>query len=877
MAIVDKVTLKLQLEGFAGIKGIDSDFKKFTSTLKLTKPQLDKFIRGITKVHGNTKLSKIAFEGQISALTKLRNNVGIGTVAYKRLGEEINKVKTKMDSLSGSANKQGGFLGKMQKRLGKGGTAALAGAAGRFLPASAQIGGIAGFADGGGVKGAIKGAGIGLAVDAVAGGISYGKEAAVYASEIEKLRIALKGVTKDQETFEKGLAVISETSKKLNVPIAASTRQFTTLSASVLGAGGTIEDAETVFTGVSNAIKATGGNAEDVQSAIRAMSQIFGKGKVTAEELQGRLGERLAGAVVKFAAANGSSLQKLQKDLRDGTVGLDQVITFAEKLNVDFADTAEKVANSSADAGQRLKVQMDDLKLAVGQAVLPIGAAFQKTFADIVSGITQNKGAMDAIILTIKAIGVSVFATFAAVKFLVRVFVDLAKILYHIANLEFGKAMKVAQEGLKDTRENLIDDAKSLADISGSDIFNLNQKPVELPATYKVMGVTYDAKTGAAITKPKGLATLTGDSDENEIAKISKGTKLLQQQERLLALKEIEDKFEQQILKRKQEAVIEAEKINQMKVGEGKDDDITAEQKAKALANNEELLQKDLAKIELAKAEAQSKKELANAKILLDLGEITEKEYENLEIKNQALAAFKALGGEGNEFGLTLDQIKEKLTGVKTETNTFAEGFKKVYEAATDLKTNISNLAVQGIDRLGDAFADFVVTGKASFKELAASILADLGRMIAKALFLKALVNFIPGLGGLLGLEKGGVVKKGKVIENATGNVFAKNKIVPYAKGGIVDKPTIFPMAKGMGLMGEAGAEGVLPLKRGKDGKLGVISQGGGVSNVTVNVDASGSSVEGDTNGAEQLGAAISQAIQAELLEQKRPGGLLYN
>ena len=78
--------------------------------------------------------------------------------------------------------------------------------------------------------------------------------------------------------------------------------------------------------------------------------------------------------------------------------------------------------------------------------------------------------------------------------------------------------------------------------------------------------------------------------------------------------------------------------------------------------------------------------------------------------------------------------------------------------------------------------------------------------------------------------------------------------------------------------MAEAGyPEAIMPLKRGKDGKLGVISQGGGVSNVTVNVDASGSSVEGDNDGAEQLGLAISQAIQAELLEQKRPGGLLYN
>ena len=70
------------------------------------------------------------------------------------------------------------------------------------------------------------------------------------------------------------------------------------------------------------------------------MTQIFGKGKVSAEELQGQLGERLAGAVVKFAEANGSSLQDLQKDLRDGTVGLDQVIKFAEKLNLDFKDIA---------------------------------------------------------------------------------------------------------------------------------------------------------------------------------------------------------------------------------------------------------------------------------------------------------------------------------------------------------------------------------------------------------------------------------------------------------------------------------------------------------------------------------------------------------
>jgi len=50
----------------------------------------------------------------------------------------------------------------------------------------------------------------------------------------------------------------------------------------------------------------------------------------------------------------------------------------------------------------------------------------------------------------------------------------------------------------------------------------------------------------------------------------------------------------------------------------------------------------------------------------------------------------------------------------------------------------------------------------------------------------------------------------------------------------------------------------------------------GGSTNVVVNVDASGSSVEGDEAGSEQLGRAISDAIQLELVKQQRPGGLLY-
>jgi len=109
---------------------------------------------------------------------------------------------------------------------------------------------------------------------------------------------------------------------------------------------------------------------------------------------------------------------------------------------------------------------------------------------------------------------------------------------------------------------------------------------------------------------------------------------------------------------------------------------------------------------------------------------------------------------------------------------------------------------------------------------------------------------------------------------SAKGNVFGRNGIQKFARGGIVGGPTIFPFANGIGLMGEAGPEAIMPLRRGRDGRLGVESAGGGV-NVTVNVDATGSQVEGDGPNANQMGRVIGAAVQAEIVKMQRPGGLL--
>ncbi|GHC69301.1 phage tail tape measure protein [Limoniibacter endophyticus] len=82
-------------------------------------------------------------------------------------------------------------------------------------------------------------------------------------------------------------------------------------------------------------------------------------------------------------------------------------------------------------------------------------------------------------------------------------------------------------------------------------------------------------------------------------------------------------------------------------------------------------------------------------------------------------------------------------------------------------------------------------------------------------------------------------------LQNLTGSWMSSllgslaGKVTPFAKGGVVNAPSYFPLGGGIGLMGEAGAEAIMPLRRGADGALGVAMSGGGQPvNVTLNVNA---------------------------------------
>ncbi|MCG7492076.1 phage tail tape measure protein [Thalassobius sp. Cn5-15] len=74
----------------------------------------------------------------------------------------------------------------------------------------------------------------------------------------------------------------------------------------------------------------------------------------------------------------------------------------------------------------------------------------------------------------------------------------------------------------------------------------------------------------------------------------------------------------------------------------------------------------------------------------------------------------------------------------------------------------------------------------------------------------------------------------GSIVPFANGGAFSQGRVMPFAKGGVVSGATPFAMRGGMGVMGEAGPEAILPLTRGRDGRLGVQMSGGGTAPTVV-------------------------------------------
>lgn len=149
---------------------------------------------------------------------------------------------------------------------------------------------------------------------------------------------------------------------------------------------------------------------------------------------------------------------------------------------------------------------------------------------------------------------------------------------------------------------------------------------------------------------------------------------------------------------------------------------------------------------------------------------------------------------------------------------------------AIDADTTGFDRALGDLERTSQRFGS-VLTGALKSAVVSGRSLEDVLRQVATRLTSMALDA------GLKPLQR----LAGSLFEGLLGGIlpFAKGGVVPMAAGGVVSQPTFFPAGGRLGVMGEAGAEAIMPLARGADGRLGVRTAGGGGGvNVTFNVTA---------------------------------------
>ena len=139
--------------------------------------------------------------------------------------------------------------------------------------------------------------------------------------------------------------------------------------------------------------------------------------------------------------------------------------------------------------------------------------------------------------------------------------------------------------------------------------------------------------------------------------------------------------------------------------------------------------------------------------------------------------------------------------------------------------------------------------------------LRSIGQRFADLALKQALKPLEIVFGGVVGSLVGSAGKAAGFQGFENGGVFEKASLIPFANGGLVSSPTPFNFGQRLGVMGEAGPEAVMPLRRGVDGKLGVAAAGNarGATNIVFNISTSDANSFKRSEG--QITAMLARAV----------------
>ncbi|HHN8619425.1 TPA: phage tail tape measure protein, partial [Morganella morganii] len=249
---------------------------------------------------------------------------------------------------------------------------------------------------------------------------------------------------------------------------------------------------------------------------------------------------------------------------------------------------------------------------------------------------------------------------------------------------------------------------------------------------------------------------------------------------------------------------------------------------------------------------------------------------------DQGKSATEAYNREIDALNLKYQKIKE----VQSDwTSGVTRGMEDWVAEAGDYAEQTASAVQSAMGGMVNNITDMLNGNKASWRDWSIDVLKSIQKILVNAAIVNS-IKSMAGAGGWIG-QIGGFLSGG-ITANAKGGVYDSPGLSTYSNQ-VVSSPTLFAFAKGgapsAGLMGEAGPEAIMPLKRGPDGNLGVRvygGDGGGTSGFSVSIGDIHFEKTNGGDGSSSDAAGIKQQLKSAVIETisdqaQRPGTPLWN
>lgn len=645
----------------------------------------------------------------------------------------------------------------------------------------------------------------------------FGRRSVQAAANFDKLNLRLKLLTESTGTFAESQKIAADAQKLFGISTLEALDGVTNITARLAPLGVGVEDIRTTFIGFNTAAKLAGASSVEASNAFRQLAQALGSGRLQGDEFRS-ISEQIPTLLKPVADELGTTVGKLKEFSSQGKITSEVVIRALKKIEEEGAPALKALVEADpTQVFKNFQNEIERLQIAFGKGLLPA----TKSVTVTLTALTEIINALPAGFISVVSVVTAGVVAFTALKAPMVAIIGTFKTLATTISLFTGIA-----------------GGPFLAALAG--------------ITLAVTGIT-----GFYIEQNREVKKLQ-ETLEN-------GT-----EEQLTNLQKIKEK-ELEALEAKLENQKRGASIGMQQAAKLKEEIGQLEERNKQLKEFNELMERNKTytvgefTFDTASGQAISGPGIKQEERKFEEGSANQKAANSIKLLKQRVQVKKVE-----------DEIDRQLLERQFEFQNKMEEAMGIEDEQLKLEKSRLLLKDYQIDRqeiLNQKVKDQVNISK------------ELGDTLERGLVenIKGAINGTQTFGQAMGNVLNSL--KNKLMDRALSNLFGgigdavfgdggSNKgLLGGFLGGIFGKKSMGgPVSRGKSyLVGERGPEIFTPNTSG-----GITSNNNmGAVNINVNVDASGSEVEGSDTRGNELGQQIAIAIQSEIIKQKRSGGLL--